>query len=88
MLIDVFNFFNRRQIAVLEKVCRRYRRIFERCFVERPFLILELECHAQEKSNRFSKTLSSPDIDAGHPIRSGREVFYFLLLKKLQIRMR
>ena len=74
VLIDVFNFYDRRQIAVLETVCRRYRQLIVRYFSDAPFLILKLECHLQQNSSCFSAMLSSPDIETGRTIRSWRKV--------------
>ena len=73
VLVDVFNFFDRRQLAKLEEVCDRFNSVVER-FNERPFLILELECRAKVDYDIFSKVLSDPqDIKCGHRSTSGRK---------------
>ena len=77
VLVDVFNFFDRRHLAKLEKVCFRFHAIVDKCFNERPFLILELLCYAEGNSEdyfNFSNVLYSEDIENGRPIRSKREV--------------
>ena len=63
VLIEVLAYFDRRQLAKLEWVCRRFHRIVVRCFNEAPFLFFEMECHMREESRRFSKILSSPDTE-------------------------
>ena len=71
VLVDVFNFFDRRQLVKLEEVCFRFQAIVN-CFNERPFLILKLECRAKVDYNSFSKVLSNPqDIKCGHRSTSG-----------------
>ena len=78
VLVDVFNFYGRRQLAQLERVCRRFNQIVVRFFNEAPFLILALECYVDEKSSRFSKILSSSDIEKGPPIHSERKVCFLI----------
>ena len=63
VLVDVLYFFGRRQLAKVERLCRRFHRIIVRCFNEAPFLFFEMECHIREESRRFSKILSSPDTE-------------------------
>ena len=55
VLIEVLNYFDRRQLAKLEWVCRRLHLIVVRCFNEAPFLFFAMECHMREASGRFSR---------------------------------
>ena len=63
VLVQVFDCFDRRQLAKLEAICRRFRRIVVGCFNAAPFLVFGLECYVKEKPNCFSKMLSSPDAE-------------------------
>ena len=66
MLIEVLSYFDRRQLAKLEGLCRRFHRIVVRCFNEAPFLFFEVECYVKEESRLFSKIFSSPDTEEEH----------------------
>ena len=63
LLVDIFKYYDRRQLAKLEAICRRFHGIVFQFFNKRPFLVLELECHLDEKRSRFSKVLSAPDTE-------------------------
>ena len=63
MLVQVFDCFDRRQLAKLEGICRRFRRIVVGCFNAAPFLVFGLKCYVKEEPKRFSKILSSPDAE-------------------------
>ena len=63
VLIEVLNYFDRQQLTKAEGLCRRFHRIVVRYFNEAPFLFFEMECYVREEASRFSKILSSPDID-------------------------
>ena len=81
VLVDVFNFFDRRQLAKLEEVCDRFNSVVER-FNERPFLILELQCRAKVDYDIFNKVLSDPqDIKCGHRSTSGRKTSSVSLIR-------
>ena len=73
VLVDIFNFFDRGQLAKLEEVCDRFNSVVER-FDERPFLILEFECCAKVDYDIFNKVFSDPqDIKCGHRSTSRRK---------------
>ena len=63
VLVEVLRYFDRRQLAKVERLCRRFHRIVVRCFNEAPILFFEVGCHIKEKSRRFSKIFSSPDTE-------------------------
>lgn len=76
VLVDIFDFCDRRELANLEKICRLFHGIVVRFFNEAPFLILAMECHTRQKSSRFNRILSSSDIENGRLIRAEREVLF------------
>ena len=85
VLIEVFSFIDRRHLAKLERSCRRFHAIVDQYFSGRPFLILELECHARQDPNRFNKVLDSEDIEDGHEIGSRREVIVCFIRERPEI---
>ena len=63
VLVEVLSYFDRRQLAKLERACRRFHRIVVRYFNDAPFLFFEMECYVREESRRFNKILSSTDTE-------------------------
>ena len=84
LLVDIFKYYDRRQLAKLEAICRRFYGIVFQFFNERPFLVLELECHLNEKRSRFSKILSAIDTED----ENCTEMVYILFISQNLLKLR